>query len=375
MEKVTKFDWLVVGAGLSGAVFAHEMTKRGKTCLVIDKRLHVGGNCYCEQYNGVMMHKYGAHIFHTSDKQVWDYVKKHLKINRLGSYAPMAMAGGEVFALPFNMNTFSKIWPDVRFPEEAKKRIEEQAKGVKDLETLEGAAISQVGKDVFEKLIKGYTEKQWGRSCAELPSEIIGRIPVKFDYNNNYFNSDLYIGVPEGGYNDLFKGLLEGSEVVLGCDYLRNRTSLDGLAKRVFYTGPIDALFGEALGKLDYRSLEFETKIRDLEQSQGCAVMNYCDRDVPYTRIIEHNRFAPGRRHEELVVSLEYSKPYEGNAEPYYPVRTEESKGRYEKYVELSKTVYGDRVVFGGRLGHFRYFDMDEVIRDTLGIVEGLDNE
>ena len=375
MEKVTKFDWLVVGAGLSGAVFAHEMTKRGKTCLVIDKRTHVGGNCYCEQYVGVMMHKYGAHIFHTSDKQVWDYIKKHLKINRLGSYAPMAMAGGEVFALPFNMNTFSKIWPDVRFPEEAKKRIEEQSKGVKDLETLEGAAISQVGKDVFEKLIKGYTEKQWGRSCAELPAEIIGRIPVKFDYNNNYFNSDLYIGVPEGGYNDLFKGLLEGCEVELGCDYLRNRTSLDGLAKRVFYTGSIDTLFGEALGKLDYRSLEFDTKIRDLEQSQGCAVMNYCDKDVPYTRIIEHNRFAPSRRHEEIVVSLEYSKPCEGDAEPYYPVRTEESKERYEKYVQLSRTVYGDRVVFGGRLGHFRYFDMDEVIRDTLGIVEGLDNE
>lgn len=371
MEKVTKYDWLVVGAGLSGAVFAHEMHKRGFSCLVIDKRPHFGGNLYCEPYNGVLMHKYGAHIFHTSDKRVWDYVKQFLKIDRLGSYAPMAMSGGEVFPLPFNMNTFSKIWPDVRFPEEAKKKIEEQAKGVKDFDTLEGAAISQVGKDVFEKLVKGYTEKQWGRPCSELPKEIIGRIPVRYEYNNNYF-SDLYIGVPEDGYNGLFENLLKGIEVVLGCDYLRSRSALDELAKRVFYTGPIDALFGEALGRLDYRSIRFDTKIRDLDRTQGCAVMNYCDKDVPYTRIIEHNRFAPSRKHQELVISMEYSQLYEGFAEPYYPVRSKTSEELYEKYVNLSKTVYGDRIVFGGRLGCFRYFDMDDAILDTLGIVEGL---
>lgn len=368
------YDWLVVGSGISGAIFAREMTDRGYKCLVIDKRPQTGGNCYCEDIGGVAVHKYGAHIFHTSSQRAWDYLVKYLgRIRRLGIYTVQAMSGGEVFPLPFNMNTFAKIWPNVRFPQEARQMIERQAQGAGDLETLEGAAISQVGRDVFEKLVKGYTEKQWGRPCRDLPKEIIGRIPVRFTYDNNYYFCDK-IGIPEFGYNGFFENILDGIEVRLCCDFLTHRELAD-ISRRVFYTGPIDALFEEKFGRLDYRSLRFEYELADMSASQGCPVMNYCDHSVEYTRRIEHNQFAPSFERKHLVVTYEYSQPYQGGAEPYYPVPSKENEQRYARYLEESRRTWGDKFVFGGRLGRYKYFAMDDAILDTLGILEGLANE
>ena len=371
MATKIEYDWLIVGAGIAGAVFAREMTDRGYKCLVIDKRVHYGGNCYCEPYNGVITHKYGAHIFHTDSDLAWDYFKKYTpSVRQLGIYTVQAISGGVAYPLPFNMYTFSKMWPDVRFPSEALSRIAEQAHNAGDTNTLEGAAIAQVGRDIFEKLIKGYTEKQWGAPCSQLPKEIIGRIPVRYTYDNNYYYCNK-IGIPTEGYNALFDNLLKGIEVQLGCDFLEHRDLAEN-AHRIFYTGAIDALFGEIFGRLDYRSLRFETRIRDLDETQGSPVVNYCDHSVPYTRVIEHNLFAPKRYAEELVISYEYSQPYTKDAEPYYPIPTAENLARYQQYVNESRARYGDKYVFGGRLGRYKYFAMDDAILDTLDLVDKL---
>ena len=329
MEETKKYDWLVVGAGLSGAVFAREMANAGKRVLVIDSRPQVGGNCYCEYLNGVFVHKYGAHIFHTDSEVAWNYFKKyHPTARRWGIYTVQALSDGVICPLPFNMNTFAKLWPSVRTPKEAEEKIKSQIPKKVNTDTLEGRAISQVGTEIFEKLIKGYTEKQWGKPCNQLPPEIVNRIPVRFTYDNNYYFCDK-IAVPERGYNALFDNLLDGIEVRLQCDYLTHQ-ELAEISERVFYTGPIDKLFGERFGKLDYRSLRFEYEVLPAEETQGSPVVNYCDHSQPYTRRIEHNLFSPSIKKDNLIVTYEYSCPYEGNAEPYYPINSIDNQRKYE---------------------------------------------
>ena len=368
-EMAKKYAWLIVGAGLAGSVFAREMTNKGKKVLVIDSRSHFGGNCYCENIAGVTTHKYGAHIFHTDSDIAWAYINKYLPgLNRKGIYTVQAKSGGEIYPLPFNMNTFARMWPGVCTPLQAQEKIREQSL-CSDTSTLEGRAISQVGREIFEKLIKGYTEKQWGRPCSELPPEIIGRIPVRFTFDNNYYFCDK-IAIPERGYNGLFENLLEGIEVRLCCDFLTHR-ELEEISDRVFYTGPIDKLFNEKYGKLDYRSLRFETEVLPLEQTQGCPVVNYCDHSVTYTRRIEHNQFAPSIKRKNLVVSYEYPVEYTENSEPYYPINNERNAEILGFYMEESKKL-GGKFVFGGRLGKYRYFAMDDTIIEVLKTIDAL---
>lgn len=366
------YDYLVVGAGLYGAVFAYEAKKKGKTCLVIDKRSHIAGNVYCENVHGINVHKYGAHIFHTSDKKIWDYVNQFAEFNNYIN-SPVAVYKDELYNLPFNMNTFSKMW-GIRTPEEAQKKIAEQIAElhITEPKNLEEQALSLVGTDVYEKLIKGYTEKQWGRDCKDLPAFIIKRLPVRLTFDNNYFDA-LYQGIPVGGYTQMVANMLDGVEVRLGEDYLEKKAEYDALADKVIYTGPIDAYFGYSMGYLEYRSVRFETELLDKPNFQGNAAVNYTDRETPWTRIIEHKWFefgkdADGNDLPKTVISREYSSEWKPGDEPYYPVNDEKNSALYAKYRELAQTE--DHVVFGGRLGEYKYYDMDAVIASALDMCE-----
>ena len=357
-----KYDYLVVGAGLYGAVFAHEAKNAGKKVLVIDRRDHIAGNVYTEEVEDINVHKYGAHIFHTNNKEVWEYVNRFAEFNRFTN-SPVANYRGELYSLPFNMYTFNKMWGVVT-PEEAAAKIEEQkrAAGVSEPKNLEEQAISLVGTDIYEKLIKGYMEKQWGRPCRELPAFIIKRLPVRLTFDNNYFNA-LYQGIPQGGYTKMVSNMLEGAEVRLGVDYLAEKKELDALADKVVYTGAIDAYFGYKLGVLEYRSVRFETEVLDKPNFQGNAAVNYTDAGTPWTRIIEHKWFEFGAQ-PKTVISREYSSEWKVGDEPYYPVNDEKNMKLYEEYKNLSASE--EKVIFGGRLGEYRYYDMDAVIASAL---------
>lgn len=360
------YDYLVVGSGLYGAVFAHEAKKAGKSVLVIDKRPNIAGNVYTEEIEGINVHKYGAHIFHTNNKKVWDYVTRFAEFNRFTN-SPVANYKGELYSLPFNMYTFNKMWGVVT-PEEAAEKIEEQKKaaGITEPKNLEEQAISLVGTDIYEKLIKGYTEKQWGRPCDELPAFIIKRLPVRYTFDNNYFNA-LYQGIPMGGYTKMVENMLEGIEVRLSVDYLENKEELDKLAEKVVYTGPIDAYFDYKLGELQYRSVRFETEVLDTPNFQGNAAVNYTDVETPWTRIIEHKWFEFGTQ-PKTVISREYSSEWKLGDEPYYPVNDDRNGKLYEAYKKLAEQE--ERVIFGGRLGEYKYYDMDAVIASALELCE-----
>lgn len=366
-----KYDFLIVGAGLFGAVFASEANKAGKKCLVIDKRNHIGGNVYTEKIEGINVHKYGAHIFHTNNKEVWDYLNEYITFNRFTN-SPVANYKGELYSLPFNMYTFNKMW-DVVTPDEARAKIEEQKKEITgEPKNLEEQAISLVGRDIYEKLIKGYTEKQWGRDCKDLPSFIIKRLPVRFTFDNNYFNA-LFQGIPIGGYTKLIENMLEGIEVRLSVDYLSDKENLDLLAEKVVYTGPIDAYFGYKLGTLEYRSVRFENELLDMPSFQGNAAVNYTDRETPWTRIIEHKWFEFGKDEDgndlpKTYISREYSSEWKLGDEPYYPVNDEKNSELYLGYKELADKE--DKVIFGGRLGEYKYYDMDQVVARALEVVK-----
>lgn len=370
---MAEFDYLIVGAGLYGAVFVHEMQKKGKKCLVVDKRGHIGGNVYTEDVEGIQVHRYGAHIFHTSDKEVWDYVNGFAEFNRYTN-SPVARYKDELYNLPFNMNTFYALW-GVKTPEGARAKIEEQKAEALEARkktagedaavepsNLEEQAIALAGRDIYEKLVKGYTEKQWGRRATELPPFIIKRLPVRFTFDNNYFN-DRYQGIPIGGYTAMIEKMLEGSEVRLNVDYLENRAELDALADRIVYTGMIDAFFDHRFGYLEYRSLRFETEILNMPNFQGNAVVNYTEYEVPYTRIIEHKHFEFGTQ-DMTVITREYPAAWKQGDEPYYPMNDEKNMKLYEKYRELAEKE--ERVKFGGRLGEYKYYDMHQVIRRAL---------
>lgn len=363
-----KYDYLIVGAGLFGAVFAHEAVKAGKTVLVVDKRPHIAGNVYTEDVEGIHVHKYGAHIFHTNNRTVWNYVNQFAEFNRFTN-SPVANYHGELYSLPFNMYTFNKMWGVVT-PDEAAAKIEGQRKaaGITNPKNLEEQAISLVGTDIYEKLIKGYTEKQWGRPCTELPAFIIKRLPVRLTFDNNYFNA-LYQGIPVGGYTNMVANMLKGIAVKLNCDYLENKEELDKLADKVVYTGPIDAYFNYNLGPLEYRSVRFETEVLDKPNFQGNAAVNYTDRETPWTRIIEHKWFEFGKDEDgndlpKTVISREYSSEWKVGDEPYYPVNDEKNGVLYKKYKALADKE--EKVIFGGRLGEYKYYDMDAVIDSAL---------
>lgn len=362
------YDYLIVGSGLFGSVCAKELHASGKKVLVIDRRSHVGGNIYTEDFDGIQVHKYGAHIFHTNDKEIWDYVNSLVEFNRFTN-SPLANYKGKLYNLPFNMNTFYQLW-GVKTPQEARDVLLEQTKEIKgkDPENLEEQAISLVGRDIYEKLIKGYTEKQWGRDCKELPSFIIRRLPVRFTYDNNYF-SDRYQGVPIGGYTKLIQRMLEGIEVRLGVDFLLHKNEYSKLASKIIYTGPIDEYFNNSLGKLEYRTLDFKTKQLNIDDFQGNAVVNYTEREVPYTRIIEHKHFDPVEK-AHTVITEEYPSEWKPGDEPYYPINDDKNMQLFKKYRELAKN---ENVIFGGRLAEYKYYDMHQVIRSALNTVSNLD--
>ena len=364
-----KYDFLIVGAGLYGAVFAHQAKLAGKKCLVIDRRSHIGGNIYCEELEGINVHKYGAHIFHTSNKEVWDFVNSIVEFNRYTN-SPVANYKGQYFNLPFNMNTFYQMW-GVKTPEEAKDKIEEQkadaiakmkAEGITEPRNLEEQAISLVGIDIYEKLIKGYTEKQWGRSATEIPAFIIKRLPVRFVYDNNYFN-DKFQGIPIGGYTKIFEKLLEGTEVKLETDFFENRASFEDLAENIIYTGPIDRFFNFESGKLNYRSLRFENETLDTENFQGNAVVNYTSHKEAFTRIIEHKHFEFGTQ-EKTIITREYPQDWNENLEPYYPVNDEVNNSIYNEYKKKADGL--ENVIFGGRLAEYKYYDMHQIVGSAL---------
>lgn len=366
-----KYDYLIVGAGLFGSVCAYELTKRGYKCLVVEKRNHVGGNIYTENNSGINIHKYGAHIFHTSNKDVWDYINKFALFNNFIN-SPIANYKGEMYHLPFNMNTFHELWPEVNTPEEAEEKINKDKEqfDVQEPKNLKEQAIKLVGPTIFHKLIEGYTAKQWGRKCEELPPFIIKRIPVRFTYNNNYFN-DTYQGIPIGGYTQIVNKMLDGANVILGCDFNSSREKFMSMAKMVIYTGMIDEFFNYSYGPLEYRSLVFKEEKINASDFQGNAVVNYTDFDTPFTRIIEHKHFEFNKS-DVTIISREYPKKWERGDEPYYPVNNEKNTLIYNKYLELSKSL--DNVVFGGRLGLYKYLDMDKVILEALNLIENLMN-
>jgi UDP-galactopyranose mutase len=368
VKQNTQYDYLIVGAGLFGAVFAQEAKKAGKKVLVIDKRPNIAGNVYTEQIEGIHVHKYGAHIFHTNNKEVWEYVNRFATFNRFTN-SPVANYHGELYSLPFNMYTFNRMWGVVT-PQEAAARIEEQRKaaGITEPKNLEEQAISLIGTDIYEKLVKGYTEKQWGRPCTELPAFIIKRLPVRLTFDNNYFNA-LYQGIPVGGYTKMVQNMLDGIEVRLNSDYLEDRAGWDALADKVIYTGPIDAFFDFCYGALEYRSVRFETELLDMPNFQGNAAVNYTDRETPWTRIIEHKWFEFGKDEKgndlpKTVISREFSSEWKPGDEPYYPVNDARNGQLYEKYRALADAE--QKVVFGGRLGEYKYYDMDQVIASAL---------
>ena len=360
------YDYLIVGAGLYGAVFARQAKDAGKSVLVVEKRSHIAGNVYTDIVEGIHVHTYGAHIFHTNDQRVWDYVNHFAAFNRFTN-SPIANYKGQIYSLPFNMYTFNQMWGVVT-PEEAQAKIAQQrsAAGITNPRNLEEQAISLVGTDIYETLVKGYTEKQWGRDCKDLPAFIIKRLPVRFTFDNNYFNAR-YQGIPEAGYTQLVSNLLDGIEVQLNTDYLVNKQALDALAKKVVYTGPIDAYFGYSLGHLQYRSVRFETEVLDTPNYQGNAVVNYTDRETPFTRIIEHKHFAFGTQ-PKTVISREYSSEWQPGDEPYYPVNDEKNNVLYSQYKTLAEAE--PNVLFGGRLGQYKYYDMDTVIAAALDAFE-----
>lgn len=361
-----KYDYLIVGSGLFGSIFAHEATKRGKTCLVIERRNHLGGNLYCENRDGINIHRYGGHIFHTSDKIIWNYINQFAEFNNYIN-SPIANYKGELYNLPFNMNTFHQMW-GVITPAQAAAKIDEQRKeaGITEPKNLEEQAISLIGTDIYEKLIKGYTEKQWGRPCTELPAFIIKRLPVRYIYDNNYFN-DRYQGIPVGGYNVIINNLLKGIEVRLNTDFLKERDLYRNIARRIVYTGPIDAYFDYVLGTLEYRGLRFEFEKHNMENYQGVAAVNYTDRETPYTRIIEHKHFEFGKQ-PVTWITKEYPSTWHLGDEPYYPVNNKRNQELYQKYAEYAKKE--SDVVFGGRLGEYKYYDMDKVVASALHLVE-----
>lgn len=369
-----QYDYLIVGAGLFGATFAYKARQAGKRCLVIDKRRHTGGNIYCENIEGINVHKYGAHIFHTSDRRVWDFVNSIVEFNRYTN-SPVARYKGELYNLPFNMNTFSRMW-GVTTPAEAQARIEEQrqeaaehmkAAGISEPRNLEEQALMLIGRDIYERLIRGYTEKQWGRPCTELPAFIIKRLPVRFVYDNNYFN-DLYQGIPIGGYNRLTDGLLDGTEVITGTDYFADRDRWDAVAEKVVFTGRIDEFYGFRFGHLEYRTVSFEEEIVDTPNYQGNAVVNYTERSVPYTRVIEHKHFEmfgdEVYRCPKTVISREYSTEWRDGMEPYYPINNDTNNAIYARYKELADRE--ERVIFGGRLAEYKYYDMAPIVKKVL---------
>ena len=360
------YDYLIVGSGLFGSIFAYEANKRGKKCLVIDKRNHIAGNIYTKEVEGINVHEYGAHIFHTSNKKVWDYIQNFAEFNRYTN-CPVAYYKGQIYNMPFNMNTFNKMWGVVT-PAEAKAKIAEQIKeaGITEPKNLEEQAISMVGKDIYEILIKGYTGKQWGKPCSELPSFIIKRLPVRFTYDNNYFN-DLYQGIPVGGYTQIIEKMLEGIEVKLNYDFFEHREELENIADKIVFTGMIDQYYDYCYGELEYRSLRFETELLDEENYQGNAVVNYNEYEIPYTRIIEHKHFEYGTQ-PKTVITREYPATWKKGDEPYYPMNDEKNNTLYAKYKELATKE--NKVIFGGRLGMYKYFDMHHVIDEALKCVE-----
>lgn len=360
------YDYLIVGSGLFGSIFAYEAGKKGKQCLVVEKRDHIGGNIYTKEVEGIQVHQYGAHIFHTSNREVWEYVQQFAEFNRYTN-SPVANYKGEIYNLPFNMNTFNKLW-DVVTPAEAKAKIEEQAAAYRTEHpaNLEEQALNLVGKDIYEKLIKGYTEKQWGHRATELPPEIIKRLPVRYIYDNNYFN-DIYQGIPIGGYTAMIEKMLAKAEVRLGVDYLEHKDELDALAEKVVYTGPIDAYYEYQFGELEYRSVSFETEVLDQPNYQGNAVVNYTEYEVPYTRIIEHKHFEFGTQ-EKTVISREYPAAWKKGDEPYYPVNNEKNNMLYHSYEKLAKEE--KKVIFGGRLGTYKYMDMHHVVAEALRVTK-----
>jgi UDP-galactopyranose mutase len=366
-----KYDYLIVGSGLFGSVFAHEVTKMGKKCLIIEKRNHLGGNIYCEKIEDINVHKYGPHIFHTNDKSIWDYVNQFVIFNRF-TFSPTAINNGKVYNLPFNMNTFYQMW-GVLTPSEAIAKIEQQISesGISNPKNLEEQAISLVGLDVYEKLIKGYTEKQWGRKATELPPFIIKRLPVRFTYDNNYFN-DKYQGIPIGGYNVLIEGLLKDIEVKCDVDYLDNKDYWNSIAEKIVFTGKIDEFYNQQFGFLEYRSLKFDTKSFDMENFQGNSVVNYTSLEIPYTRIIEHKHFEFGSQ-KKTVVTYEYPDEWSPGKEAFYPINNEKNNAIYRKYKELAEL--DKKIIFGGRLAEYKYYDMHQIIASALNKVKYLNND
>ncbi len=359
------YDYILVGSGLYSGVFAWHARQKGKSCLVLERRDHIGGNVYCEDVEGIHVHRYGAHIFHTSSRSVWDFVNKLAEFNRYTN-SPVANFKGEMYNMPFNMNTFSRMW-GISTPQEAKDMISRQrAEITGEPRNLEEQAIRLVGREIYEKLVKGYTEKQWGRSCKELPAFIIKRLPVRYTYDNNYFN-DLYQGIPIGGYNVIIDRLFEGCEVKTGVDYLEDREHWDGMGDRVIYTGTIDAFYRFCFGSLEYRSLRFESELLEEENHQGVAVVNYTDRETPYTRVIEHKHFEFGTQ-PKTVITREYPVAWQEGMEPYYPVNDQKNQALYQKYAQLAAEE--SRVIFGGRLGEYKYYDMDKVIAAAMAKAE-----
>ena len=359
------FDYLIVGAGLFGSVFANEAKKKGKRCLILEKRDHIGGNCYTENWGGINVHKYGAHIFRTSDKRIWEYMLQFAEFNHFIN-SPIANFHGKIYNMPFNMNTFSKMW-DIRTPDEAKAIIKNQREEITGIpKNLEEQAISLVGRDIYEKLVKGYTEKQWGRPCKELPTSIIRRLPVRFTYDNNYFN-DPYQGIPIGGYTSIIEKMLSGCEIRTGVDYTTVRNEYNGIAKKILYTGTIDGYFDFCFGPLEYRSLKFEHEDLPTDNYQGVAVVNYTDRETPYTRIIEHKHFEFGTE-PHTVISREYPLEWKLGMEPYYPINDEKNQKRYGEYAALAGKE--TNVLFGGRLGEYRYYDMQDTINSALRLAK-----
>lgn len=364
-----KYDYLIVGAGLFGAAFAQIMTERGKRCIIVEKRQTVGGNIATEDVEGITVHKFGAHIFHTSDKRVWDYVNRFAEFNGFIN-SPIANYNGKLYNLPFNMFTFYQLW-GCKTPDEARAKIEAQraALGITEPKNLEEKAMMMVGEDVYKTLIKGYTEKQWGRDCKFLPAFIIGRVPLRFTFDNNYFN-DRYQGIPIGGYTAMVKKMLDGVEVVTGLDYFSDRKKLDGMADTVVYTGPIDRFFEFKYGELEYRSLRFETEALDMQDYQGNAVINYTAYDVPYTRIIEHKHFDKTQTSDKTVITREYPEKFTSGCEPYYPINDDKNTELYGKYAELANST--PNVLFGGRLAGYKYFDMDDTVAAVFALTDGI---
>lgn len=367
MNTMYLYDYVIVGSGLFGAVFAQNAIENGKKCLVIEKRKHIGGNAYTEEIEGIQVHRYGAHIFHTNDKEIWDYVNLFAEFNNYVN-SPIANYNGEIFNLPFNMNTFNKMW-GVITPDQAKEKIESsRVKLSKEPQNLEEQAVSLVGYEIYEKLIKGYTEKQWGRKCKDLPASIIKRLPCRFTYDNNYFN-DRYQGIPIGGYTKMIEKMLKGSEIKTDINFLDEKEKYCGLAKTIIYTGAIDEFYNYEYGPLEYRSLKFETQVLDIPNYQGVAVVNYTDSETPYTRIIEHKHFEFGTQ-PKTVITNEYSVKWEPGFEPYYPVNDFKNQKRFEQYKELSKK--DKNIIFCGRLGEYKYYDMKDVIQSALKLSKSI---